>query len=186
MNNKTPSDFSDHGEWLIYVRQNIPCDRQAYALARGRTELFKNFYRVRKLAFPTKFTQELGRIQVLPEPGRTSNLESLNRQIFASLTELLFNQAQPKMVEADVVASSPREQIQELLGDESADDVAFARAMVDLDRLLLHLFDRKLALPKYFFERCWFLHYLRGPERMLQTRALLNTLTVEVEPCASA
>ena len=68
----------------------------------------------------------------------------------------------------------------------SDDDKAFAGAMPELDRLLLYFHEKDLLLPKYFFERCWFLHHLHGPERMLQTRALLNTLTAEIGPCASA
>ena len=72
------------------------------------------------------------------------------------------------------------------LGQECEDDIAFTHAMVDLDKSLLYLLNRNLPLPKYFFKRCWFLHHLRGPERMLQTRALLNTLTEETEACASA
>ncbi len=66
------------------------------------------------------------------------------------------------------------------------DDKAFTRVMAELDRVLLYFHDQDLSLPKYFFERCWFLHHLHGPERMLQTRALLNTLTAEIGPCASA
>ena len=69
---------------------------------------------------------------------------------------------------------------------ESEDDKAFTRAMAELDRVLLYFHDQDLSLPKFFFERCWFLHHLHGPERMLQTRALLNTLTAEIGPCASA
>ncbi len=58
--------------------------------------------------------------------------------------------------------------------------------MADLDKLLLYFRDRNLPLPRYFFERAWFLHYLRGPERMLQTRALLNTLATETGECTCA
>ena len=68
----------------------------------------------------------------------------------------------------------------------SEDDKSFTRAMAELDRVLLYFRDKDLPLPRYFFERCWFLHHLHGPERMLQTQALLNTLTAEIGPCASA
>lgn len=71
------------------------------------------------------------------------------------------------------------------LGSDSEDDIAFVSAMAELDTLLLYFKYRNAPLPKYFFERCWFLHALRGPERMLQTRALLNTLTAEIGACAS-
>jgi hypothetical protein len=71
------------------------------------------------------------------------------------------------------------------LGPEDEDAIAFTKAMADLDRLLLYFRDRNVPLPRYFFERAWFLHYLRGPERMLQTRALLNTLVTETGECTS-
>ena len=72
------------------------------------------------------------------------------------------------------------------LGPEDEDAIAFTKAMADLDKLLLYLRDRSVPLPRYFFERAWFLHYLRGPERMLQTRALLNTIVTETRECTSA
>jgi len=72
------------------------------------------------------------------------------------------------------------------LGPEDEDGIAFTKAMADLDKLLLYFRDRNVPLPRHFFERAWFLHYLRGPERMLQTRALLNTLATETGECTSA
>ncbi len=75
--------------------------------------------------------------------------------------------------------------LRDQLGSVSEDDVAFTHSMVALDRLLLYFHDKSLLLPRYFFERCWFLHHLRGPERMLQARALLNTLTSEKDACGS-
>jgi hypothetical protein len=224
MDKKTPADFNNHDEWLSYVRDDVPVTDRAYALACGRTELFKNFYKVRKQAFPVQFTNEMERIPLLDDPERTNQLESLNERIFASLTELLFNQAQPRIVEAEaVVPASPREQVAELFdhlakknpyfalwlayekategssdteeweeylrrefGPDSKDDISFTRAMVQLDKLLRYFRERNLPLPKYFFERTWFLHYLKEPERALQTRALLGTLAAEIEVCASA
>ena len=222
MSDMLPSNFSNHEEWISYVRDHVPVAERAYALACGRTELFKSFYEVRKRAFPVKFEQDLARIRILPEPKRTVDLESLNEHIFASLTEFLFNEAQPNAVEAAAVAPPPpREQVRELLdhltqknpyfavwvvfksgaensdteswedylgrelGTDDGDEVAFTRAMAELDKLLLYFHDRDLPLPQHFFERAWFLHYLRGPERMLQTRALLNTLTTETGACKS-
>jgi len=101
MNYKTPSDFRDHDQWLSYVRDNLLATRQAYALACGRTELFRNFYEVRKQPFPIEFTEELRRIRELGEPERTENLELLNQRIFASLTAFLSHEARPKPVEVD-------------------------------------------------------------------------------------
>ena len=223
MSHMLPSNFSNHEEWISYVRDHVAVAERAYALACGRTELFKSFYEVRKRTFPVEFERGLDRIRVLPEPQRTGDLESLNEHILASLTELLFHEAQPNAVEAAAVAPPPpREQVRELvdhltqknpyfalwvvfkgggaensntenwedylgreLGTEDGDEVAFARAMAELDKLLLYFHDRDLPLPRHFFERAWFLHYLRGPERMLQTRALLNTLTAETGACKS-
>jgi hypothetical protein len=224
MDKKTPSDFSTHDKWLSYVRDNVPAADRGYALACGRAELFKNFYRVRKEAFPEEFQKDMERIQLLHDPYRRNELESLNERIFASLTELLFNQAEPRIIEADAaIPASPREQIRELfdhlakknlyfalwlayedaidgnsnaegweeylerqLGPERKDDIFFARSMGQLDKLLRYFLDRNLPLPKYFFERTWFLHYLKEPERAAQTRALLSTLTSEIEACAFA
>jgi hypothetical protein len=223
MNDKTPSNFSNHDEWLSDVRENISSTWQCYALACGRTELFKSFYQVRNQTFPVEFAEELQRIHTLREPERTTDLESLNGQIFSSLTEFLFNQAQPKVFDADSdMPTFPRQKVQKLLnhlignnpyfalwavyktgiganldaeswenylsrelGPGREDDIVFARAMAELDKLLLYFHDRNFPLPKYFFERCRLLHYLRGPGRMLQTRALLNTLAAEIEACAS-
>jgi len=218
------TDFDNQEEWISYVRDCIPVVEREYVLACGRTELFKSFYEVRRQEFPAEYTQELGRIQTLSEPHRTDSLERLNERIFASLTELLFHEAQPKQVESAALAPvSPKEQVQELLdhlakknpyfalwvvykrglaknpdtqdweqyleqelGPADEDAIAFTKAMVDLDKLLLYFRDRNVPLPRYFLERAWFLHYLRGPERMLQTRALLNTLTAETGECTSA
>jgi hypothetical protein len=72
------------------------------------------------------------------------------------------------------------------LGCENAGELAFAHAMVELDRLLALFHDQNWALPGLAFERIWFLHYLRGPERMAQTRAVLGMLTAELEACTSA
>jgi len=78
------------------------------------------------------------------------------------------------------------EYLLQTLGAASADEVAFAHAMVELDKLLGIFRDRNLTLPSLGFERIWFLHYLRGPERMAQTRAVLGLLTAELAPCTSA
>jgi hypothetical protein len=72
------------------------------------------------------------------------------------------------------------------LRTHSAEEIAFANAMVDLDKLLSLFHDGNRALPGLSFERIWFLHSLSGPERMLQTSAVLGTLTTELAECASA
>jgi hypothetical protein len=224
MQNKTPADFGTHDDWLSYVCEEIPATEQPYALALGRTNLFKRFYEVRKLIFPVEFGQELGRIGALSDPVRTSELESLNGRIFSKLTETLFDEAQPRMTKSEAhAAGTPQEQVRKLrdhleknnpyfalwsvyktnysempdsgswheylcreLGTENGDEVAFASAMAELDKQLGYFEDKNQALPRYSFERIWFLHSLRERERMPQTRAVLNTLTVEIEACASA
>ena len=72
------------------------------------------------------------------------------------------------------------------LGVHSPEEVAFAHAMVELDKLLGIFRDKNLTLSGHGLDRIWFLHYLRGPERMSQTRALLGMLTAELASCMSA
>ena len=72
------------------------------------------------------------------------------------------------------------------LGTECIEEIEFARAMAELDKLLTLFHDENRVLPALAFERIWFLHSLRGPERMLQTRAVLGMLTAELAACTSA
>lgn len=72
------------------------------------------------------------------------------------------------------------------LGARSAEEITFAHAMVELEKLLSLFHDGNRVLPGLSFERIWFLHSLRGPERMLQTRAALGMLTAELSACTSA
>jgi hypothetical protein len=74
----------------------------------------------------------------------------------------------------------------EELGADSADEIAFAQAMSELDKFLILFHDRNQPLPSLAFERIWFLHSLRGPERMAQARAVLGMLTAEMAACTSA
>jgi hypothetical protein len=78
------------------------------------------------------------------------------------------------------------EYLRRQLGEEDADSLDFANKMAELDRLLVLFHDHNIPLPQYFFERTWFLHFLREPERMAQTRALLSALIAEIPPCMSA
>jgi hypothetical protein len=71
------------------------------------------------------------------------------------------------------------------LGEAEAEAFDFTKAMAELERLLVWFHDHEVTLPRYFFERAWFLHFLREPERMVQTRALLSALTAEIPPCMS-
>jgi hypothetical protein len=224
MTRKTPSEFGSHDDWLMHVRSEIPLPEQPYALAIGRMDLFRSFYRIQGLPFPAQFTEELERIEALLDPGRTVALEALNDVIFRALTMHLFNRAQPTTsIDEWETPASPRRKTQELLshlaqknpyfalwsgyksgvsdrsvaekwddylaqelGPHRAEEIDFTRSMVELDRLLTLFHDDNLPLPRLAFERIWFLHYLRGPERMAQTRAVLGTLMAELGACTSA
>jgi len=223
MTRKTPSDFTSHDDWLSYVRSEIAVSDQPYALALGRIDLFRSFYRMQGLRFPTQFAEELERIETLHDPDRADALEALNDRILGSLTKQLSNRVPPTPSEDGCRRPSSQEQIQKLrnhlaqqnpyfrlwvvykrsvsdysvagswdeyllqeLGAESDEETAFARAMVELDALLTLFHDGNLALPSLTFERIWFLHSLRGPERMLQTSAVLGMLTAELTACTSA
>ena len=223
MTRMTPSDFTNHNDWLTYVRSEIDVSDQPYALAFGRIDLFRSFYRMQGLPFPAQFAAELERIETLHNPERAVALGALNDSIIASLTKQLFDRLPPTPSDDDSRRPSPQEQIQKLLnhlaqqnphfrlwivykrsvsecsvaggwdeyllqelGSESDEETAFARAMVELDALLTLFHGGNLALPSLTFERIWFLHSLRGPERMLQTRSVLGMLTAELAACTSA
>jgi hypothetical protein len=221
---KGPSNFRSHDDWLTHVRSDIPLQEQPYALAIGRMELFRSFYRMQGLPFPAQFAEEARRTETMQDPERTVALETLNDLIFRSLTMHLFNRAQPTTSIEDLeTPPSPHRQIQELLrhlaqknpyfalwtgyksgvsdrsvaeewdvyllqelGPQCAEEIDFTRAMVELDRLLTLFHDDNLPLPGLVFERIWFLHYLLGPERMAQTRAVLGMLLAELRACTSA
>jgi hypothetical protein len=224
MTRKTPSDFGSHDDWLTHVRREIPRPEQPYALAVGRMDLFRSFYRMRGLPFPAQFAEELKRIATLLDPGRTVALEALNDVIFRALTMHLFNRARSTTsIDEWQAPASPHRQTRELLshlaqknpyfalwtvykkgvsdrsvaeewddylvqglGPHCAEEIDFTRSMAELDRLLTLFHDDNLPLPRLAFERIWFLHYLRGPERMAQTRAVLGTLMAELGACTSA
>jgi hypothetical protein len=223
MTRTIPSNFGSHDDWLLYVRREIPVPQQPYALALGRIDLFRNFYRMREIPFPAQFAEELERIETLHDPMRTATLEALNDTILETLTKHFFDRVRPTPSEDIEHSPSPREQIRELrdhlaqrnpsfmlwvaykrdvtdhmvtddwgehvlhkLGAESAEEIAFAHTMVELDKLLALFHDGNRVLPGLAFERIWFLHSLRGPERMLQTRAVLGMLTAELAACTSA
>ncbi len=84
------------------------------------------------------------------------------------------------------VAGEWRQFLLEQLGPQSEEEIEFACAMVELDKLLSVYCEENRALPMLAFERICFLHCIRGPERMAQTRAILGTLTAELLACTSA
>lgn len=65
-------------------------------------------------------------------------------------------------------------------------DVEFAEVTSQLGQLLHQYRAHHLALPCHLFSRVWFLHYLRGAERIVQTRAVVQELTEAIKPCAFA
>ena len=71
------------------------------------------------------------------------------------------------------------------LGPDAENEICFAQAMMEMVSLLRYFRDRHLRLPRHFRDRVWFLHYLREPERSVQTRAILATLAGEIEACTS-
>jgi hypothetical protein len=89
-------------------------------------------------------------------------------------------------VKDHMVAEEWDEYLLQELGAQSAEEIEFVHTMVELDKLLTLFHDRNWVLPCLSFERIWFLHSLRGPERMLQARAVLGTLAAELTACASA
>ncbi|MGA9673058.1 MAG: hypothetical protein WBQ94_27920 [Terracidiphilus sp.] len=115
MTRKTPSDFGSHDDWLTHVRSEIPLSEQPYALAVGRMELFRSFYRIQGLPFPTQFAEEARHIVIMQDPERTAALEALNDLIFKSLTVYLLNRAQsPTSIDEWRTPASPRRRIEEL------------------------------------------------------------------------
>ncbi len=72
------------------------------------------------------------------------------------------------------------------VGSDAEDEIRFANSMMEMDTLLRYFRDNDLQLPSHFRDRVWFLHYLREPERSVQTRAVLSTLAMEIEACTSA
>ena len=62
----------------------------------------------------------------------------------------------------------------------------FDLLMGQLGQLLAHYRDSSRPLPPLLFERIWFLSWLRGPERTLQARAIVQGLIEAMKPCASA
>ena len=92
MTRTTPSDFGSHDDWLIHVRRGMPVPEQPYALALGRIDLFRSFYRMQGLPFPAQFAEELERVETLHDPMRTAALDALNDKILGSLTKQMVDQ----------------------------------------------------------------------------------------------
>jgi hypothetical protein len=85
-----------------------------------------------------------------------------------------------------LIAEDWHQYLLQQLGTGCLEEIEFTRAMAELDKLLTLFHDKNRGLPGLSCERIWFLHSLRGPERMLQTRAVLGMLTAELAACTSA
>ncbi len=70
--------------------------------------------------------------------------------------------------------------------DGAEGEIEFTLLMGDLGKLLALFRDRNHALPPLYFERISFLHHLRGPERNMQARAVVQGLLEVIASCASA
>ena len=64
-----PSDFTDHADWIAYLRHFVLEDEQAYTFANGRTELFVRLYQAPTLSFLSGFEQETSAERDLTEAG---------------------------------------------------------------------------------------------------------------------
>ena len=112
---KSRASFTDHNEWLAYVRRELPRDEQPSALAYGRTELFLRFLELRGQSLPAEFEGELEHILGLSDSDRAGQLDTLNEQIMARLIEMLFVEAGPTPGEKKhTIQLTPRQQTQEL------------------------------------------------------------------------
>lgn len=97
--------------------------------------------------------------------------------IWAHYTEIIEPSEDPLMWEAFAVCE---------LGNDSGDELEFTLRMGQLGKLLLRYRDQRLPLPPRAFYQIWFLHNVRGKERNLQARVLVQQLLEEMTPCASA
>jgi hypothetical protein len=72
------------------------------------------------------------------------------------------------------------------LPKNTSSDREYALLIGQLGQLLAYYRNENLALPQLLYERIWFLDRLRGPERTLQARAVVQGLIEGIKPCASA
>ena len=91
-----------------------------------------------------------------------------------------------KLVQQQPEAPFWEEYVANKCKDGAEGEIEFTLLMGDLGKLLALFRDRNLALPQLYFERIAFLHRLRGPERNLQARAVVQGLLEVIASCASA
>jgi len=143
------------------------------------------------------FTNLTGQLFNQARPGTSDNESLRPASPREQIRELLSHLAQKnpyfalwvvykRGVSHDSVAEDWDGYLLQELGTQSAEEIAFTQAMLELDKLLALFHDGNRALPSLSFERICFLHLLHGPERMIQTRAVLGMLTAELAECTSA
>jgi hypothetical protein len=76
--------------------------------------------------------------------------------------------------------------VYQTLGATSGSEVEFTLLMSQLGQLLYQYRDGNRALPHLYFQRIWFLHYYRTPDRNLQARAIVQGLLEEIDSCTFA
>ncbi len=119
-------------------------------------------------------------------PTATDEIEELLRYLTRTNLHFALWALYKRGVSVDPVASEWHQFLLEQLGPDCEDEIEFAGAMVELDKLLATYLNQNCRLPMLSFERICLLHHLSGPERMAQTRAIRGTLTAELAPCMSA
>lgn len=72
------------------------------------------------------------------------------------------------------------------LSKNTKSEAEYALLIGQLGKLLAHYRDENLYLPPLLYERIWFLDRLRGCERNLQARAVVQELIEAMKPCVSA
>lgn len=173
-----PTQFSDELERVMTLQ-----DPERTAALEALSEAM--FRSLTKLVF--------NRARLARSDNDAQSLPSSREQVSRLLSHLAQNNpyfalwvTYKKSVSSRATSEQWSEYLDQELGPERAEKIAFAQAMAKLDKLLTVFRDNNVVLPSLAFERIWFLHAIRGPERMAQTRAVLGMLTAELAACTSA
>jgi len=91
-----------------------------------------------------------------------------------------------KIVQRQPEAPSWEDYVADECRDGAEGEIEFTLLMGDLGRMLVLFRNGNLTLPPLYLERISFLHRLRGPERNLQARAVVQGLLEVIASCTSA
>lgn len=80
-------EFSSSEEWRSYVEANVETDERAYVMASGLTTLYLKFYQVRGIRVPEHVLPLIEEVTALQDPARTEQLNSINGELFAGMTQ---------------------------------------------------------------------------------------------------